>query len=76
MDLVKVDDDNVSIIEYIKRIKVARLLIVCHKSPKNNETNFHFSICDPFASYIPEKSYVKADDLFKDFDVKFDNFEN
>ncbi|RIB23061.1 hypothetical protein C2G38_2242907, partial [Gigaspora rosea] len=27
----------------------ARLLIVYHKSLKNNETNFHFYICDPFA---------------------------
>ncbi|CAG8786024.1 7868_t:CDS:2, partial [Gigaspora margarita] len=54
----------------------ARLLIVYHKSSKNNDTNFHFSICDPFAPYIPGESYVEADDLFKDFDVKFDNFEN
>ncbi|CAG8834320.1 303_t:CDS:2, partial [Gigaspora margarita] len=55
----------------------ARLLIVCHQSLKNKEANFHFSICDPFAPYIPGKSYVKADELFKDVDVKFDNnFEN
>ncbi|KAF0431415.1 hypothetical protein F8M41_005397 [Gigaspora margarita] len=54
----------------------ARLLIVYHKTHKNNVTNFHFSICDPFAPYIPGESYVKADDLFKDFDVNFDNFEN
>ncbi|CAG8495688.1 13705_t:CDS:2 [Gigaspora rosea] len=52
----------------------ARLLIVYHKY---NETNFRFYICDPFAPYIPKKSYVEANDLFKDFDVESDNnFEN
>ncbi|KAF0412146.1 transient receptor potential cation channel subfamily a member 1-like [Gigaspora margarita] len=58
----------------------ARLLIVYHKSYRKNDDNYRCSICNPFAPFIPYKSYVKVNnenDLFKDFDVKFDNkFEN
>ncbi|CAG8495669.1 13704_t:CDS:2, partial [Gigaspora rosea] len=46
----------------------ARLLIVYHKS-YNKAGNYRCSLCNPFAPYIPFKSYVKAYDLFKDFDV-------
>ncbi|CAG8735078.1 5052_t:CDS:2, partial [Dentiscutata erythropus] len=53
----------------------ARLLIVYHR--KNEESNkYHYSICDPFAPYIPDESYINADHLFKDFEAERDkNFE-
>ncbi|KAF0412145.1 transient receptor potential cation channel subfamily a member 1-like [Gigaspora margarita] len=55
----------------------ARLLIVYNKSYKKNVDNYRCSICNPFAPYIPFENYVKANDLFKDFDLEFDNnFEN
>ncbi|CAG8780217.1 1570_t:CDS:2 [Gigaspora margarita] len=47
----------------------ARLLIVYNKSYKKNVDNYRCSICNPFAPYIPFENYVKANDLFKDFDL-------
>ncbi|KAF0431423.1 hypothetical protein F8M41_005405 [Gigaspora margarita] len=39
---------------------------------KQHEKKYKYDICDPFAPYIPGKSYVKANDLFKDFEAKCD----
>ncbi|CAG8698356.1 2873_t:CDS:2, partial [Gigaspora rosea] len=42
-----------------------------------NVDNYRCSICDPFTPYSLDKLYVEVEDLFKDFDIKFDNnFEN
>ncbi|CAG8818166.1 43218_t:CDS:2, partial [Gigaspora margarita] len=58
----------------------ARLLIVHHNNTvrKKNEKKYKYHICDPFfAPEKSEKSYVKADDLFKGFEAKGDEvFEN
>ncbi|CAG8588387.1 31156_t:CDS:2, partial [Gigaspora margarita] len=58
----------------------ARLLIVHHNNntiKKKKEKKYQYDICDPFAPYIPEKSYVKANGLFKGFEAKGDEiFEN
>ncbi|KAF0431420.1 nudt9 protein [Gigaspora margarita] len=58
----------------------ARLLTVHHKTfmKKNEEEKeYQYYICDPFAPYISNENYVKANDLFRDFEAKSGEiFEN